>query len=225
MVNETCPNAFADAHNSKSKHMRSNILTHMFVLSRWVWPGIRTELMYAFISSGGPDPNRRHDQTWQRKGKIFFFLLLAMDDILTNTFDPNIESSLASYFGNSKKRRKYSVPTRKQCSQTYAAIRHRGGKSKHDFTTVGNSCWSCCEMILNWMKSEFYEWNENDNAYSFNLCCISCILLSWLLQFRIDISSVPASHWRSTLLLLPLHFFCWFARDWIRFVNRARNTP
>lgn len=101
MPNETCPNAFADAHNSKSKHMRPNILTQMFVLSRCV------SIDLEFIRNEGTHfkwwtgSNRKHDQTWQHKGNVFV-RLLAIDDILSNTFDPNIESSLASHFGNSK---------------------------------------------------------------------------------------------------------------------------
>lgn len=70
---------------------------------------------------------------------------------------------------------------RERDKKLYAAIKN--GSVPMNFTRVGNIRRSCCEMILNWMKTEFYEWiehnndNDNENAYSFKSLCLSFVAI------------------------------------------------
>lgn len=129
----------------------------------------------------------------------FFPLLWTSFFSVSNHFDPNIESSLASHFGNNRSAYTETAKIDADC----ATIKLKGGRN--DFTTFGNSCWSCCEIVfflqIEW-KVNFYEWNENDNAYSFKSLSLpslppppppSSSLFHVLSQFGVaHISTVPA---------------------------------
>lgn len=110
--------------------------------------------------------NRKHDQTWYYKRRWS-----------EHFFDPNIETFISiALFGTVYKNTEilHGSCIRQvtlYCVQLKEAERRQ---ISNDFTTVGNRdvyiaklCVCVYTFKIEW-KVNFYEWNENDNAYSLN---------------------------------------------------------